>query len=81
METNAVDIESVASWLSDIRFNHIETVTVGCLVMFTENVSIPKGVVNGATTTIQEIECSSDGMVTSIIVQFIDSEAKLKLNP
>jgi hypothetical protein len=79
METNATDIESAASWLSDTRFNHIETVAVGCLVIFTENVSIPKGAVNGTTATVQEIECSSDGMVTSITVQLIDSEVKMKL--
>jgi ATP-dependent DNA helicase PIF1 len=79
METNAADIESATLWLSNTRFNHIETVVVGCLVMFMENVSIPKGTVNGATTTVQEIECSSNGMVTSITVQFINSEAKMKL--
>jgi hypothetical protein len=79
METNATDIESAASWLSDTRFNHIETVAVGCLVIFTENVSIPKGAVNGATTTVQEMECSSDGMVTSITIQLIDSKIKMKL--
>ena len=68
METNVADIESVASWLSDTRFNHIERVAVGCLVMFRENVSILKGIVNGATAIVHEIECSNDSMVTSMTV-------------
>jgi hypothetical protein len=79
METNAVDIESAASWLSNTRFNHIETIAVGCLVMLTENVSIPKGAVNSATATVQEIEYSGDSMVTSITVQLMDTEVKMKL--
>jgi hypothetical protein len=68
METNAADIESAASWLSNTRFNHIETIAIGCLVMFTENVSILKGAVNGATAMVHEIECYDDDMVTSITV-------------
>jgi hypothetical protein len=76
METNAADIESAASWLSDTRFNHIEIVVVGCLVMFMENVSIPKGAVNGATATVHKIECFNDGMVTSITMQLTKPQSK-----
>jgi hypothetical protein len=79
METNVADVESAASWLSDTRFNHIETIAVGCLVMFMENINVPKGAVNGATATVREIECSSNGMVTSITVQLTDTEIKMKL--
>ena len=79
MVTNAADIESATSWLSDTRFNHIEIVVVGCLVMFTKNVSIPKGTVNNATAMVQEIECSVDSMATSITVQLIDTKIKMKL--
>jgi hypothetical protein len=73
------DIESAASWLFDTRFNHIETVVVGCLIMFTENVCISKGDVNGVTATIHETECSDDGMVTSFTIQLTDTEIKMKL--
>jgi hypothetical protein len=68
MEANVADVESAASWLSDTKFNHIETVAVGCLIMFTENVSISKRAINGTTVTVHEIEYSSDGFVTSITV-------------
>jgi hypothetical protein len=47
--------------------------------MFTKNVNIPKGTVNSGTATVQEIKCSGDSMVTSIIVQLIDTEIKMKL--
>ena len=79
METNVAKVESTASWLSDTKFNHIKTIAVGCLIMFMENVSIPKGTIKGATTTIQEIECSNDGMVTSIALQLTDTGGKMKL--
>jgi hypothetical protein len=79
METNTAKVESTASWLSDTKFNHIKTIVVGCLIMFMENVSIPKGAINDATTTIQEIECSNDGMVTSIALQLTDTGVKMKL--
>ena len=81
METNATNVESTTLWLSGTRFNHIETIVVGCLIMFTENVSISKGAVNGTTTTVHEIEYSSDSKVTSIIVQLTDTKIKMKLNP
>lgn len=37
------------TWLNDRRFDHI---AVGALVMFTENASILKGAVNGATNNV-----------------------------
>jgi hypothetical protein len=79
METNTIDVESATLCFSDIRFNLIEIVAVGCLVMFTENVSISKGAINGATAMVHEIECFNDGMVTSITVQLTDTEVKMKL--
>jgi ascorbate-specific PTS system EIIC-type component UlaA len=45
----------------------------------TENVSIPKGVVNNATATVHEIECSIDGTITSITMQLTNTEVKMKL--
>ena len=77
METNVADVESTASWLSDTRFNDIETIAVGCPII--ENVSIPKRTVNGTNAPVHEIECSSDSFVTSITVQLIDTRVRMKL--
>jgi hypothetical protein len=79
METNSTNVESNASWLFDTKFNHIETVAIRCLVISTKNVSISKEVVNGATVTAHGIDCSADGMVTSITVQLTEAPIKMKL--
>jgi hypothetical protein len=47
--------------------------------MFLKNVNIPKGAVNSATTTIHDIDCSTDGIVTSITVQLNETDIKMKL--
>jgi hypothetical protein len=46
---NATNIEHIESWLHDTSFNHISKIAIGALVMFIENISIPKGAMNGNT--------------------------------
>jgi hypothetical protein len=46
--------------------------------MFTENVSISKVAINAATATIHDIDCFANGMVTSIIVQLMETNVKIK---
>jgi hypothetical protein len=41
--------------LNNKSFNHIHIIAVGALVMFTYNIPIQKGVVNGANATITSI--------------------------
>jgi hypothetical protein len=60
-------------------FNHIDKITIGALVMFTKNVNIPKGVVNGATTTITSIVLDPQNNVTSIEVQLTNNSTKMIL--
>jgi hypothetical protein len=45
--------------------------------MFTEHVNIPKGVVNGATTTITSIVLDPQNNVTSIEVQLTNNSTKM----
>jgi hypothetical protein len=49
IDTNVANIEP---WFNDKSFNHINKIAIGALVMFTENVNIPKGGVNGVITSI-----------------------------
>jgi hypothetical protein len=49
LDINAIKVDSAASWLSNTKLNYIQTILVGCFVMFLENVSISKRAVNGAT--------------------------------
>jgi hypothetical protein len=55
MDTNATTIEHIQPWLNNKSFNHIRTIDVGALVMFTDNINIQKGAINGATTIITYI--------------------------
>jgi len=52
IDTNATNIKHVEPWLNDKFFNHINKIAIGALVMFTENVNIPKGIINGVITSI-----------------------------
>ncbi len=67
METNALDIENVKTWLHDPKFNHIKYVAIGTTIMLIENINISKGGVNGTISMITSIGFNNDKMVTSII--------------
>jgi hypothetical protein len=60
-------------------FNHINKITIGALIKFTEHVNIPKGVVNGATTIITSIILDPQNNVTSIEVQLTNNSTKMIL--
>jgi len=66
METNALDIENVKTWLHDPKFNHIKYVVMGTIVMLIENINISKGALNGANSMITSIGFNNDKMVISI---------------
>ncbi len=55
INTNVTNIKHVEPWLNEKSFNHINKIDIGALVMFTENVNTPKGVVNGAIATISHL--------------------------
>ncbi len=54
-------------------------ITIDALIMFTKNVNIPKGVVNGVTTTITSIILDPQNNVTSIEVQLTNNSTKMIL--
>ena len=56
-------------WLDDTYFHQPHIVVVGSLVMFTENVSLPKGAVNGVTAIVTSTNLAMNQNVTSITVQ------------
>jgi hypothetical protein len=49
MNTNVANIEHIQSWLHDTSFNHINKIAIGALVMFINNINIPKGAINRST--------------------------------
>ena len=48
LDTNATEADNVLEWLKDLKFDQVHHVVVGALVMFTSNINVAKGVVNGA---------------------------------
>jgi hypothetical protein len=55
IHTNVTNVKQIEPWLNDKSFNHINKIVISALVMFTENVNILKGVVNGATPIISHL--------------------------
>jgi ATP-dependent DNA helicase PIF1 len=79
MDTNATNIKHIQPWLNNKSFNHIHTVDVGALVMFTNNINIQKGVVNSAIATITSIIFYTKNNVTTIGVQLTTNFIKMVL--
>ncbi len=52
MDTNVIDVEHIEPQLNDKSFNHINNIATGAIVMFIENISIPKGIANYTIATI-----------------------------
>ncbi len=48
LDTNASKFEHMQQWIEDPHFEHIKKVTVGTLVLITENIDMLKGIINGA---------------------------------
>jgi hypothetical protein len=49
LETNARNVEHIQSWVNNKRFNHMQHVALGGLVMLSENIVLKVGVTNGTT--------------------------------
>jgi hypothetical protein len=52
--------------LNNKSFNHVDIVAIGALVMFTYNIIIQKGVVNGVTATITSIIFDFENNIVAI---------------
>jgi len=68
METNANNVEHIQSWVNNKRFNHMQHVTLGALVMLIENIDLKIGVANGTTRIITKLEFDFKNNVCSIFV-------------
>jgi hypothetical protein len=79
METNAMNIENVQTWLHDPKFNHIKYVAIQTLVMLTKNTNISKGVVNGTIAIITSLKFNNDKIITSIAIKIISKNIFMTL--
>ncbi len=56
LETNARNVEHNQSWVNNKRFNHMQHVALGALVMLTENIDLKVGAANGTTGILTKLE-------------------------
>jgi hypothetical protein len=68
LETNEWNVEHVQSWVNNKRFNHMQHVALGTLVMLTKNIDLKVGVVNGTIGIVTKLEFDLEDNVCSIFV-------------
>jgi cytochrome b len=70
LETNARNVEHIQSWVNNKRFNHMQHVVLGALVMLTKNIDLKVGAANGTTGIVTKLELDLEDNVCSIFVAF-----------
>jgi hypothetical protein len=68
LETNARNVEHIQSWVNNKRFNHMQHIALGALVMLTENIDLKVGAANGTIRIITKLEFDLEDNVSSISV-------------
>jgi len=68
LETNVRNDEHIQSWVNNKRFNHMQHVALGTLVMSTENIDLKVGAVNGTSRIVTKLEFDLEDNVCSISV-------------
>ncbi len=68
LETNARNVEHIQSWVNNKRFNHMQHVALGALVMLTENIHLKVGAANGTTGIVTKLEFDFEDNVCSISI-------------
>jgi hypothetical protein len=70
LETNVKNLEHIQSWVNNKRFNHMQHVILGTLVMLIENIDLKICVANGTTGIVTKLEFDFKNNVCSIFVAF-----------
>ena len=71
LSTNAEGVAELEQWLdADGKdFHALQEIAVGARAMVNKNISLPKGVSNGAPCVVRDIQINPDGSVKAITVQ------------
>jgi ATP-dependent exoDNAse (exonuclease V) alpha subunit len=67
-ETNARNVEHIQSWVNNKRFNLMQYVALGALVMLTENIDLKVGAANGTIRIVTKLKFDLEDNVCSISV-------------
>jgi ATP-dependent exoDNAse (exonuclease V) alpha subunit len=74
LETNARNVEHIQSWVNNKRFNHMQYVALGTLVMLTENIDLKVGAANGTIGIVTKLKFDLEDNVCSISVALNPSD-------
>jgi len=56
LETNERNVEHIQSWVNNKRFNHMQHLALGALVMLTKKIDLKVGATNGTTRIVTKLE-------------------------
>jgi hypothetical protein len=70
LETNARSVEHIQSWVNNKRFNQMQHVALGTLVMLIKNIDFKVDVANGTTRIVTKLEFDLEDYVCSISIAF-----------
>jgi hypothetical protein len=68
LETNARNVEHIQSWVNNKKFNHMQQVALGALVMLIENIDLKVGATNGTIGIVTKLEFDLEDNVSIIFV-------------
>jgi len=70
LETKARNVEHIQSWVNNKRFNHMQHVALGALVMLTKNINLKVCAANGTSRIVTKLEFDLENNVCSIFIAF-----------
>jgi hypothetical protein len=70
LETNARNVEHIQSHVNNKRFNHMQHVALGALVMLIKNIDLKVGVTNGIARIMTKLEFDLKNNVCNISITF-----------
>ncbi len=68
IQLSARNVEHIQSWVNNERFNHMQHVASGTLIMLTENIDLKVGATNGTTRVVMKLKFDLEDNVCSISV-------------
>jgi hypothetical protein len=68
LETNVRNVEHIQSWVNNKRFNHMQHVALGTLVMLIENIDLKVGATNGTIGIVTKLEFDLEDNTYSISI-------------
>ncbi len=70
LEKNPRNVEHIQCWVNNKRFNHMQHVALGALVIITKNIDLKVGATNGTIGIVTKLEFDLEDNICSNFVAF-----------